>query len=118
MPGFQAETYTVTPEAGLEAAMKKMQDELVRMAESEIRRGYDDFRNVKVWADYTDVRFMYILLPIWFTGFTYQGKFFVVTISGATGEVRGAYNKSGVKIAVFVGAIIAVLVLILYLISR
>lgn len=118
LAGFQAETYTVSPEQGFEQAKEKMMAELKSIAERQIRMSYDDVRGVRVDAIFANVKFMHILLPVWFSGFTYEGKNFSVTINGATGEIRGAYPKSAAKIAIVAGIAVVLVAVIVFLISR
>jgi DNA-directed RNA polymerase subunit RPC12/RpoP len=114
--GFQAETYSLPPEEGFDRARIKMESEIKTGVEREVRRSYDRVRNVRLMVNFSGVMYKYVLLPLWFSGFTYQGKNFSVTINGATGEIIGAYPKSGLKIAIFVAACLAAVGIIIALI--
>jgi DNA-directed RNA polymerase subunit RPC12/RpoP len=114
--GFQAETYSLPPEQGFDKARVKMESEIRTGVERELRGSYDQVRNVRLMVNFSGVLYKYVLLPVWFSGFNYQGKNFSVAINGATGEIRGAYPKSGLKIAVFIAACLAAVSVIVALI--
>lgn len=118
LAGFQAEAYAVSPEQSFEQAKEKMMAELKSMAERQIRAGCDEVRNVRVDAAFTDVKFMLVLMPMWFSGFTYQGKNFSVTVNGATGEIQGAYPKSAAKIAIAAGVAIVLIAALAFIVMR
>ncbi|MDR3086244.1 MAG: TFIIB-type zinc ribbon-containing protein [Christensenellaceae bacterium] len=116
LSGFQAETYTLSPEEALERAKEAMSSELERMARDEIRRSYDSERGTRVNASFFNVMCKHVLLPVWFSGFSYGGKAFGVVINGVTGKIAGAYPKSAGKIAAVVAAGLLLLAAIVWIV--
>jgi hypothetical protein len=115
LSGFQAETYRLSPEAAFEDAKKTMTAELEGMARAEIRRSYDSERGTRLSASFLNVMCKHVLLPLWFSGFSYGGKAFCVVINGVTGKIAGAYPKSAAKIAAVVAAGLLLLAAIVWI---
>ena len=63
-----------------------------------------------------DMRFKYLLLPVWLLTVVYEGKPFQVCINGVTGEVQGRRPISKIKVtlAVLLAVILVVTVVLLY----
>ncbi|HWR22869.1 MAG TPA: hypothetical protein VN366_05260 [Feifaniaceae bacterium] len=109
LSGFQAEKYTLGVEEGFAQAQEKMRDELRDMARREILQRFDEAMVHTLSDRYFNVKFKHVLLPMWMSGYQYQGKQFRFLINGQTGKVSGQYPKSRWKIAlaVILGLILA-----------
>ena len=86
-----------------------MENELRSMVRQDVRRRYDEVRNVRIAPDYRAETFKHILIPVYATAYTYKNKNYTVLINGQSGKIRGDYPKSPVKIAVIIAIIIALL---------
>lgn len=107
LSGYGAECYTVSLEDAHREANSIMERELEQMAEQDVRRRYDDVRNVRIAPDYREETYKHILIPVYSTAFTYNNKNYTVLINGQTGKIKGDYPKSPVKIAIIAVVIVA-----------
>lgn len=87
LPGYEARLYGMDLVAGWQAATQAMEG----VIRSDIRRdiGGDKQRINTLNTRYWDQRFTLVLLPIWFSEFSFGRKRYQVVINGRTGEVRG-----------------------------
>ena len=79
------------------------------MSAADVRRRYDRVKDVHINRNYTEETFKYLLLPVYSTSYSYNGKDYNVLINGQNGRVSGEYPKSPVKIAIIVIIIVAIL---------
>lgn len=107
LSGYGAECYTVSLEDAHREANDIMERELKQMAERDVKKRYDDVRNVRIAPDYREETYKHILIPVYSTAFTYNNKNYTVLINGQTGKIKGDYPKSPVKIAIIVAVIVA-----------
>lgn len=110
LSGYSAECYTIPLEDAHREANQIMERELKRMAERDVRKHYDDVRNVRLAPNYREETYKHILIPVYSTAFTYNSKNYTVLINGQTGKIHGDYPKSPIKIAIIVAAIVAAIV--------
>lgn len=117
LSGFQAEKYTLGVEQGFAAAQQIMRDELTGMARAQILERYDEAVVNSLDASFFNVKFKHVLLPMWMSGYQYNGKNYRFLINGQTGRVQGQYPKSKWKIALVVvlGLIVAGLLIYWYM---
>ncbi|ADL50344.1 hypothetical protein [Clostridium cellulovorans] len=115
LSGFSAETYSIGLEEGNIEAKKKMRNELHRMAEKEVTRHYDRVREVRLNPSFYDETYKHVLLPVYATSYSYNGKNYHVLINGETGKMKGDYPKSPFKIAILVIFAMIIAAIILYL---
>ncbi len=109
LSGYSAECYTVSLEDAHKEANFIMERELVEMARKDVRRHYDEVRNVRIAPDYKDETYKHILIPIYSTSFSYSNKNYTVLVNGQTGKIKGDYPKSPIKIAIIAVAIAALI---------
>lgn len=109
LSGYGAECYSIPLEAAHREANDIMERELKQMAERDVKRHYDDVKNVRIAPDYRKETYKHILIPVYSTAFTYNNKNYTVLINGQTGKIKGDYPKSPVKIAIIVAVIVAAL---------
>ena len=112
--GHLARTYDRTAEQCFEPARQRMEGEIDRTVRRDI--GGDRQRVHSQNIQWYDMRFKYLLMPIWLLTVIYEGKPFQVCINGVTGEVQGRRPISKIKVAfaVLVALIVIVGVVILY----
>ena len=113
LAGFMAERYAVDLQSGFGRATEKMAPAIT----SAIRRdiGGDEQRIHSTSTSYYDKRFRHTLLPLWISAFRYHEKVFRVTVNARTSEVQGERPWSWIKITLFVLAILALIIGIIYL---
>jgi len=119
LSGFGAEKYAIKADDGFEEAKNIIERNLTAMAEREILgRGYDKASVHGIDVTYENVKYKHVLLPAWFSSFSYNGKNYLYIINGETGKVAGQRPYSAIKIIVFILAIIAVIALFIMLTSE
>ena len=118
--GFIAERYSI----GLNDAWEKGKNYISERLESGIsdtvRRAHnaDHVTNVKMDTEYSDIKYKYLLLPVWLSSFIYKEKIFHFMVNGETGKVGGKSPVSPIRVAIAVLIGIAVIAGIAYLCSQ
>lgn len=112
LSGYGAECYTVSLEDAHHEANRIMENELRDLARKDVRKRYDEVRNVRIAPDYRDETYKHILIPVYATAFTYANKNYSVLINGQTNKIKGDYPKSPVKIGIIAVAIIAIIAML------
>ena len=112
LSGYSSECYTVPIEEAHREAISVMDNKLRELARADVKRSYDQVRNVNIQPAYRDETYKHILYPVYSTAFSYNNKVYNVVINGQNGKIKGQYPKSPVKIGIIVVAIIAALVMI------
>lgn len=118
LSGYGAECYTVSLEDAHHEANRIMENELRDLARKDVRKRYDEVRNVRIAPDYRDETYKHILIPVYATAFTYGNKNYSVLINGQTGKIKGDYPKSPVKIGIIAVAVIAIIAMLFMWSSR
>jgi len=116
LAGFRTESYQVNIEQGFEKAKSVMLDGI----RTEIRRdiGGDEQQITSMNADYDNITFKHILLPLWISAYKYNEKTYRFTVNARSGEVQGERPYSAWKIAFLVIAILAVIGTIIILADK
>jgi hypothetical protein len=96
--GFQTEKYQIDLEEGFNTAKSKMKERLTQMAKQEI--GGDEQRIQSLNAAFNEIRFKYLLLPIWITTYKHGKKQYTCLVNGQTGKVAADRPYDYVKILV------------------
>lgn len=115
MSGYCAEVYTVSLEDAHKSAQKRMKNKMTDMCRADVRKTYDDVKDLKVNLSYRDETYKYVLLPVYSTVYLFKDKEYHVLINGQNGKIIGEYPKSYAKIVAIVMFVIVILVIILYL---
>ena len=113
LSGYGAECYTVPLEDAHSEANGIMETELRDLARKDVRKHYDEVRNIRIAPDYREETYKHILIPIYATAFTYGNKNYTVLINGQTGKIKGDYPKSPVKIGIIVAIVAAIVAIAL-----
>ncbi len=111
--GHLSRTYDRTAEDCFAQAKQQMEAEIDRTVRRDI--GGDQQRVHAKNSHWRDMRFKYLLLPVWLLTVIYEGKPFQVCINGVTGEVQGRRPISKIKVAIAVVVAIVVVAGLLYL---
>lgn len=109
LSGYGSECYTVSLEDAHHEANNIMENQLRELARQDVRKHYDEVRNVRIAPDYRDETYKHILIPVYATAYTYNNKNYTVLINGQSGKIKGDYPKSVIKIAVAVAVAAAVI---------
>jgi ribosomal protein S27E len=112
--GHLSRTYDRTAEQCFEPAKQQMEADIDRTVRRDI--GGDKQRVHSKDSRWYDMRFKYLLLPVWLLTVVYEGKPFQVCINGVTGEVQGRRPISKIKVtlAVLLAIIFVVAVVLVY----
>lgn len=107
LSGFKAERYSVDVKAGFDRAKEIMDDEIRDHVERDIGGDRQEIRSLS--TNYNDVSYKHVLLPIWLSAYSFQGKTYRFVINGRTGEVQGERPFSTVKVvlALLAGLLVA-----------
>lgn len=105
--GFQSERYQTDVKQGFEKAKSRMEEEIRAHCCRDI--GGDVQRVLTLNAQFNDITFKHILLPIWLSAFRYKSKVYRFMINGRTGEVQGERPYSAWKITLAILAALAII---------
>ncbi|MEA4815791.1 MAG: hypothetical protein VB120_02920 [Lachnospiraceae bacterium] len=112
--GFASERYSV----GLKDAWEKAKILISRRLDNSItreiraRHNADRVSNLSLSTIYTNIKYKYLLLPVWLSSFKYRGKLYQFAINGQTGRVSGKTPISPLRVAVAIFIFIAILAFI------
>jgi hypothetical protein len=113
LSGFLAEEYAVDAREALEAARRRMDEEVTAACAREVPG--DTQRNLSVRTQYSGIAYKNALLPVWIAAYEYAGKPYRFLVNGVTGAVAGHAPLSAVKVAL---AVLAALLVLLFVLSR
>ena len=115
LAGFCAQSYQVTLEEGFGHAQQRMDGPIRHSIEEDI--GGDHQRIDSMRTQYDQITFKHLLLPVWLSAYRYGNATYRFLVNARTGEVQGERPWSAGKIALAVGAAIALIVLIIFIIN-
>ncbi len=110
--GYMSENYTIDLNDGHKDAINQMESELKSMAGADVRKRYDQVKDVRISATFRNEKYKYLMLPVYATTYAYKDKNYTVLINGQSGKIYGEYPKSPVKIIAIIVAIVAVIALL------
>lgn len=108
LSGYGSECYTVSLEDAHREANTIMENELRELVRKDVRKRYDEVRNIRIAPDYREETYKHILIPVYATAYNYNNKSYSVLINGQSGKIKGDYPKSVVKIAIAVAVAAAI----------
>ncbi|KGR91621.1 hypothetical protein CD30_04760 [Ureibacillus massiliensis 4400831 = CIP 108448 = CCUG 49529] len=116
--GYIAERYSVGLRDGWDHAKSEIQSMLYSQITTHIKRRHNAQRvsNLNIHTVHSNVKFKYLMLPLWLSSFKYKDKIYQFMVNGQTGKVGGQSPISPIKVAIAVvlGLIAAGIVLYLY----
>lgn len=115
--GFASERYSVGLKDAWTKAKSLISTRLRRNITEKIKRerNADSVRGLQVRTGYSEIKYKYLLLPVWMACFKYRDKVYRFMVNGQTGKVSGKIPISKFKVAITVLGAIAVLALLWWL---
>lgn len=93
----------------VEQAEREAKDNALSTLKWEIENRYRDVVSVQVFPTFSNVRYYYTLLPVYFIKFDYKDKPYVNLMNGQTGKFAGSLPRSAGKISSFVIFVLLIL---------
>ena len=92
LAGFPAEQYSM----GLAQAWDKAKCDVVGYLKDAIKKNESAYmqKNMQVSTVYANIKYKYLLVPMWINSFTYDNRLYTIVINGQTGEISGQWPKS------------------------
>lgn len=118
--GFASERYSIGLKDGWEKAKQFIKSRLQRNITKKIEDQFDadHVANLTFTTTYSDIKYKYLLLPLWVSSFQYKGKVYQFMVNGQTGKVGGKTPISPLRVAIAIAIGVAVVGLILFLSSK
>lgn len=113
LAGFSASHYERDVDACWPDACREMEAVIRREILGKYHADVVDYLNVN--SGYHDVKFKYLLLPVYICNYFFEKKNYRFYVNGCTGKVTGKVPRSPAKIAAFSAAVLAVIVAIIFL---
>ena len=116
LSGYKAQRYQVNLAEGFELAKQATRPAI----DADVRRdiGGDEQRVSHINTNYSAVTFKHLLLPVYVGAYRFQEKVYQVVVNGRTGEVQGERPYSVWKIALFVLAVLFVILILALVFGR
>ncbi len=113
LSGFLAEKYGIDKENGLRDAQEVMKNKISMDVGYEVHANH--VKNMRVAAQYRDVKYKHLLVPVWISAYEYKGKVYQYLVNGQTGEVQGDMPQSVYKLYGYPGVTMALIVVLYWL---
>ncbi|MEK6283656.1 MAG: TFIIB-type zinc ribbon-containing protein [Acidobacteriota bacterium] len=115
LSGFKAQRYQVDLAQGFE----RVKQVAAGVIHGDVRQdiGGDDQRIHNVTTHYSGITFKHLLLPVYAGAYRFNQKVYQIVVNGRTGEIQGDRPYSFWKIALFVTAMVFVLLIIVMIVS-
>lgn len=94
--GYTVEQYQNTTEECLVVAKKEMEQIIKKQILS--KYSYDRVNSFELKTQYTNIKYLYYLLPVYKCAYNYKNKTYTTFMNGQTGKVGGGYPISGLKV--------------------
>ena len=108
LSGHTAEHYNITVQEGWKSAQEIISQQI--KAEILSKYHYDVVDYLKFNPVYTNIKYKYVVLPIWLSSYVYKNKKYHYLVNGETGKIEGNYPKSIWKILFTVLAFIVIFI--------
>ena len=95
--GYNVGYYNQSVEDAEQIAKK----DALKLIEKMIRNKYSSIDSLTINPTYSNIKYNYALLPVYFIKFNYKNKPYVNVMNGQTGKVGGAVPRSAVQITLF-----------------
>lgn len=116
LAGFGAERYSLGLKDAWEKAKAFIKSKIKSRVESKIIDDHnaDHTRNVIVNTQFSNITYKYLMLPVWISSFTFNGKVYQFMVNGQSGKVGGRYPVSPWKVMLAILIALAIIGLIVY----
>lgn len=114
--GFMAENASIGRDECWDTARHAIEDDLRGDIRSSIHA--DEVQSLNFSTSYRDVKYRYLLLPIWISVYTFRGRTYKFMVNGQTGEVRGQAPVSPLRILVSILLTAGVPALLYFLVNH
>ena len=111
--GFSAEHYTVKLNTGWENSKLLMVKQIERKILS--RYSYDVVSYLNVNTSYNNIKYKYVLIPIWIGTYNYNKKIYRFISNGESGKSSGKYPISPLRVILLILFCIMLLILLVFL---
>ncbi len=111
LAGWRAEEYQLDLKPAWQQAVREIEQSQYDRCGRDVPG--DTFMSLNVSNTFSETRFKHVLLPIWIAGYRYRDKTYQFLVNGQTGEVEGDAPYSVWKIAFFVLALLALMIVFL-----
>ena len=120
LAGFIAERYSIGLRDAWERAKGFIRNKLKRNIETAIRsrHGASTVEVHSFTTRHADIKYKYLMLPVWISSFRYKEKIYHFVVNGQTGRVGGRAPISPLRVAIAVVIALIVLCMVLYLNSQ
>ena len=115
LSGYASEVFQVPMREGYVEAKEVMENELEGMVRSDVLRRYDRVKSISMNIYWSDEFYRLLMLPVYSTSYSFNGKSYQVLINGENGTVVGEYPKSIIKITFAIIAAIIVICILYFL---
>lgn len=112
LAGFSAEHYKFTLKEGWHIGKKKADIVIRRQILNKYHYDVVDYLNVHTM--YNNIKYKYVILPVWICLYKYNNKEYKFMVNGETGKVVGKTPISPIKVAFVVLLVIAFIILLMY----
>ena len=51
-------------------------------------------KDIQLSVNFSNIKYKYLLVPVWINSFTYDNQLYTIVINGQTGEISGKWPKS------------------------
>ncbi|MBO4682110.1 MAG: hypothetical protein J5623_09495 [Clostridiales bacterium] len=92
LAGFPCEHYSIGLKDAWNSCGPDMQFYLKN--ETEKHESGSEYMDAMIATDYYDLKYKYLIVPVWINSFFYDGKLYTIVINGQTGKINGQWPKS------------------------
>ncbi len=122
LAGYYAERYSTTPGQGWESAqtgIEEMLDKAIRADEMAYQKEAVKSGSLNFNTEYSDIKYKYVIAPVYLATFTYKGKKYDVAINGKTGEIAcDPPSTTWIRRFLLVLALVVIAVIIFLLVCK
>lgn len=119
LAGFGAERYSLGLKDAWEKAKNIIKNKIRSNIESKIMNQHNanHVRNLNVNTQFSNITYKYLMLPVWISSFTFNGKVYQFMVNGQSGKVGGKYPVSPWRVMLAILIAIAIFAFIGYLMN-
>ena len=92
LAGFPCEHYSIGLTEAWNSLGKEMESYLRNQVNKQDETKY--LMGIELGTDYFDLKYKYLIVPVWINSFYYDNKLYTIVINGQTGKIDGQWPKS------------------------